>query len=42
MAVEARVIELFQHLGIEQAHIAAGRLVQSDWHGLAEPARRWS
>jgi len=33
--VEARVIELLEHLGIEQAHIAAGRLVQSDWHGLA-------
>jgi SAM-dependent methyltransferase len=34
-AVEACLIELFDHLGIEQAHIATGRLVRGDWYGLA-------
>jgi SAM-dependent methyltransferase len=34
-SVEECVIELFDHLGLEQAHIAAGRLVRGDWHGLA-------
>jgi pimeloyl-ACP methyl ester carboxylesterase len=33
-AVEASLIDLFQHLGIDRAHIAAGRLQRSDWHGL--------
>jgi pimeloyl-ACP methyl ester carboxylesterase len=33
--VEACLVELFQHLGIERAHIVAGRMVRSDWHGLA-------
>jgi len=33
--VEECVIELFDHLGVEQAHIAAGRMVRGDWHGLA-------
>ena len=34
-SVEQCIVELFDHLGIEQAHIAAGRLVRGDWHGLA-------
>ncbi len=34
-AVEARLVDLFQHLGIIQAHIAAGQLVRNDWYGLA-------
>jgi hypothetical protein len=34
-SVEECVVELLDHLGIEQAHIAAGRLVRGDWHGLA-------
>ena len=34
-SVEECIVELFDHLGIEQAHIAAGRLVRGDWHGLA-------
>jgi hypothetical protein len=34
-AVEDCLIELFQALGIAQAHIAAGQLVSSDWLGLA-------
>jgi hypothetical protein len=34
-AVEHRLIELFQALGIAQAHIAAGQLVVTDWLGLA-------
>jgi hypothetical protein len=29
------LIELFQHLGIERAHIAAGQMVRNDWYGLA-------
>ena len=33
--VEECIVELFDHLGIEQAHFAAGRLVRGDWHGLA-------
>jgi len=33
--VEACLVELFQHLGIEKAHIAAGRLGLTDWQGLA-------
>ena len=33
--VEDCLIELFQALGIAQAHIAAGQLVLSDWLGLA-------
>ena len=33
--VESCLIDLFQHLGIERAHIAAARMVRSDWHGLA-------
>src|ERR1051325_4541867 len=34
-AVEECLIDLFQHLGIHQAHIAAGQQVASDWLGLA-------
>jgi SAM-dependent methyltransferase len=34
-SAEDCVIELFDHLGIERAHLAAGRLVRSDWYGLA-------
>jgi SAM-dependent methyltransferase len=34
-AVEQCIVELFDHLGIERAHVAAGRLVRGDWHGLA-------
>lgn len=33
--VEACLIDLFQHLGITEAHIAAGRLGLTDWQGLA-------
>jgi ubiquinone/menaquinone biosynthesis C-methylase UbiE len=34
--VEARLLDLFRHLGIERAHIAAGGPpVLTDWHGLA-------
>jgi SAM-dependent methyltransferase len=33
--VEAHLIDLFEHLGIEKAHIAAGRLGLTDWQGLA-------
>jgi ubiquinone/menaquinone biosynthesis C-methylase UbiE len=33
--VEACQIELFQHLGIDAAHLAAGRLGITDWQGLA-------
>jgi SAM-dependent methyltransferase len=34
-SVEACLVDLFQHLGIEKAHIAAGRLGINDWQGLA-------
>jgi SAM-dependent methyltransferase len=35
-AVEASLLDLFRHLGIERAHIAAGPPpVLTDWHGLA-------
>jgi SAM-dependent methyltransferase len=33
--VEACLVDLFEHLGIERAHIAAGRLGLTDWQGLA-------
>src|SRR5438067_11352869 len=33
-AVEDCLIEMFQSLGIAQAHIAAGQLVPGDWLGL--------
>jgi len=33
--VEAHLVDLFEHLGIEKAHIAAGRLGLTDWRGLA-------
>ena len=33
--VEAHLVDLFEHLGIEKAHIAAGRLGLTDWQGLA-------
>jgi SAM-dependent methyltransferase len=33
--VEAHLINLFDHLGIGRAHIAAGRLGLTDWQGLA-------
>ena len=33
--VEARLVDLFQHLGIGNTHIAAGRLGVTDWQGLA-------
>jgi hypothetical protein len=39
-AVEECIVQLFDHLGIERAHIAAGRLVRGDWHGLAMKAPR--
>jgi SAM-dependent methyltransferase len=34
-AVDACLIELFQHIGISQAHLAVGRLGLTDWQGLA-------
>src|SRR5215469_14847110 len=34
-SVEECIVELVDHLGIEQAHFAVGRLVRGDWHGLA-------
>ena len=34
-SVEECIVELFDHLEIEQAHIASGRMVRGDWHGLA-------
>ena len=34
-AVGTALRDLFQHLGIERAHIAAGQLVLADWYGLA-------
>jgi SAM-dependent methyltransferase len=34
-AVEECLVDLFRHLGIETAHIAAGRLGLTDWQGLA-------
>lgn len=33
--VEECLVDLFEHLGIETAHIAAGRLGLTDWLGLA-------
>jgi SAM-dependent methyltransferase len=33
--VEACLVDLFEHLGIEKAHIAAGRLGLTDWQGVA-------
>jgi SAM-dependent methyltransferase len=33
--IDASVVELLQHLGIEKTHIAAGRLGLNDWQGLA-------
>jgi len=33
--VEACLVDLFEHLEIERAHIAAGRLGLTDWQGLA-------
>src|SRR5580693_8171025 len=33
--VEAHLNDLFDHLGIGRAHIAAGRLGITDWQGLA-------
>lgn len=33
--VEACLVELFNELGIEKAHVAAGRLGLTDWYGLA-------
>ena len=33
--VEECLVDLFRHLGIEKAHIAAGRLGITDWQGLA-------
>jgi SAM-dependent methyltransferase len=33
--VEACLVDLFGHLGIERAHIAAGRLGLTDWQGVA-------
>src|SRR5437762_211682 len=40
-SVEDCVIELFQSLGIVQAHLASGQLVPGDWLGLTarHPAR---
>jgi ubiquinone/menaquinone biosynthesis C-methylase UbiE len=34
-SVEACLVGLFDHLGIDKAHIAAGRLGLTDWQGLA-------
>jgi len=34
-AVEDCLIDVFQNLGIDRAHIAAGQQVASDWLGLA-------
>src|ERR1700676_5489839 len=34
-AVEDCLIDLFQSLGITQAHFAAGQMVPSDWVGIA-------
>ena len=39
--VEACLIELFEHLGIGAAHIAAGRLGLTDWQGLATRHPDW-
>src|SRR4051812_38227306 len=33
--VEAFLVELFEHLGIDRAHFAAGHLMPTDWVGLA-------
>jgi hypothetical protein len=33
-AVGTALDNLFQHLGIERAHVAAGHLVLTDWQGL--------
>src|SRR3954467_3758861 len=33
--VEASLVDLFQHLGIDRAHFAAGQLTPTDWVGLA-------
>ena len=33
--VEACLVDLFEHFGVEKAHIAAGRLGLTDWQGLA-------
>ena len=33
--LEAALVDLFHHLGIVQAHFAAGQLVPTDWLGLA-------
>ena len=33
--IEACLIDLFRHLGIERAHIAAGQQSGGDWLGLA-------
>ena len=33
--IGAALNDLFQHLGIDRAHLAAGRLVLTDWLGLA-------
>ena len=33
--LEESLVDLFQHLGIDRAHFAAGQLVPTDWVGLA-------
>ena len=33
--LETALVELFQLLGIDRAHFAAGQLVPTDWIGLA-------
>jgi len=33
--LEACLVDLFQHLGIDRVHLAAGQLVPTDWVGLA-------
>ena len=33
--VEACLIDLFRHLGIERAHIVAGQRSEGDWTGMA-------
>src|SRR5438552_15080203 len=34
-AIEDCLVDLFQHFGIDRAHIAAGQQVAGDWLGLA-------
>jgi hypothetical protein len=40
-AIEACLVDLFQHLGIAQGHIAAGGMVRGDWYGFATRHSQW-